>query len=100
MTSSKPNTLKKCGTSPKKLTNKNPSESSECDQIVTHKGIGINEQNIIQIICKSSEPANNSDAELVKLYKVTLEEKEKEIVKLRDQLQSESKVSYVVLIPR
>ncbi len=66
------------GSSPRR-----PSDSA-CNQIVAHKGIGINEQNIIQIICKS--PGKGSDAELVRLYKAALEEKDKEILELRERL--------------
>jgi len=54
--------------------------------IVSNKGIGINEQNIIQIICKPPDNSKDSDAELLRIYKQQLESKDHEIKELKEKL--------------
>lgn len=55
-------------------------KSSECNRIINApKGIGINEQNIFQIICKPSDQFKDSNPYLNEIFKSKLDEKNKEV---------------------
>jgi len=69
---------------PQGIVNKNISsehrKSMDNTRVINaNKGIGIHEQNIFQIICKSPDYFKDNNPYLIDLYKHRLEEKNKEV---------------------
>ena len=74
----------------KKKDEDEPHNFDESSRIINApKGIGINEQNIYQIICKTSDHQSKDTGQyLAEFYKGKLDEKAKEVSKLRNTLRN------------
>ncbi len=72
--------------SPSPSAKKKEASTSSSRVINVPKGIGINEQNIYQIICKTSDHLKDGSQYLAEFYRSKLDEKTKEVSQLRSRL--------------